>query len=99
MQQLTACVCQQQPKPAPCCPWSPPSLQVTYPMHIILRYEIERGLLDGSIAVDDVPAVWNAKMKEYLGVVPENDAKGCLQVGAPVASCAPEWPCDQPSMC
>ena len=50
-------------------------------MHIILRYEIERGLLDGSIKVDDVPEVWNAKMKEYLGVTPENDAQGCLQVG------------------
>jgi len=53
--------------------------EVTYPMHIILRYEIERGLLDGSIKVDDVPAVWNAKMKEYLGVTPDNDAQGCLQ--------------------
>eukprot|EP00878_Enallax_costatus_P001574 GHUV01001725.1.p1 GENE.GHUV01001725.1~~GHUV01001725.1.p1 ORF type:complete len:544 (+),score=156.71 GHUV01001725.1:74-1705(+) len=53
--------------------------EVTYPMHIILRYEIERGLMDGSIKVSDVPAVWNAKMKEYLGTAPENDAQGCLQ--------------------
>jgi carboxypeptidase Taq len=55
--------------------------QVTYPLHIILRYEVERGLLDGSIKVDDVPAVWNAKMKQYLGVEPPSDAQGCLQVG------------------
>lgn len=55
-------------------------VQVTYPLHIILRYEIERGLLDGSIKVDDVPKVWNAKMKEYLGVEPPTDAQGCLQV-------------------
>jgi hypothetical protein len=54
---------------------------VTYPLHIILRYEVERGLLDGSIKVDDVPAVWNAKMKQYLGVEPPTDAQGCLQVG------------------
>lgn len=53
--------------------------EVTYPMHIILRYEIERGLMDGSIKVEDVPKVWNAKMKEYLGTEPENDAQGCLQ--------------------
>lgn len=55
--------------------------QVTYPLHIILRYEVERGLLDGSIKVDDVPAVWNAKMKQYLSVEPPTDAQGCLQVG------------------
>lgn len=60
--------------------WWRPALQVTYPLHIILRYEVERGLLDGSIKVDDVPQVWNAKMKQYLGVEPESDAQGCLQV-------------------
>jgi carboxypeptidase Taq len=56
-----------------------PGWQVTYPLHIILRYEIERGLLDGSIKVDDVPKVWNAKMQQYLGVEPPSDAQGCLQ--------------------
>jgi hypothetical protein len=54
--------------------------QVTYPLHIILRYEIERGLLDGSIPVDDVPKVWNDKMESYLGTRPKTDAEGCLQV-------------------
>lgn len=70
------------------CWWWCSCLQVTYPLHIILRYEIERGLLDGSIAVDDVPAVWNTKMKEYLGVEPPTDAQGCLQVGGRVVRAA-----------
>lgn len=53
--------------------------ELTYTMHVILRYEIERGLIDGSVQVQDVPALWNAKMQEYLGVTPPDDAKGCLQ--------------------
>lgn len=53
--------------------------EVTYPMHIILRFEIERGLIEGTIDVDEVPALWNQKMREYLGVEPEDDAEGCLQ--------------------
>lgn len=48
-------------------------------MHIMLRFEIEKGLIDGSINVEDVPALWNERMKEYLGVTIENDAEGCLQ--------------------
>jgi len=53
--------------------------EVTYPMHIILRFEIEKGLIDGTVQVDDIPALWNQKMKEYLGVIPADDAQGCLQ--------------------
>lgn len=53
--------------------------EVTYGMHIILRYEMERALIKGELKVEDVPSVWNAKMKEYLGVTPGNDAQGCLQ--------------------
>lgn len=53
--------------------------EVTYPLHIILRFEIERGLIEGTIDVADVPAVWNAKMNEYLGVTPADDAQGALQ--------------------
>lgn len=53
--------------------------ELTYTLHVILRYEIERGLIDGSIKVAEVPALWNAKMKEYLDVIPPNDAAGCLQ--------------------
>lgn len=53
--------------------------EVTYPMHIILRFEIELGLIDGTIQAEEVPRVWNAKMEEYLGVTPSDDAEGCLQ--------------------
>lgn len=49
--------------------------EVTYPMHIILRYEIEKALLLGELEVDDVPKVWNEKMEEYLGCKPADDAQ------------------------
>jgi carboxypeptidase Taq len=53
--------------------------ELTYHMHIVLRFEIERDLVAGDLDVEEVPAVWNEKMEEYLGVTPENDAEGCLQ--------------------
>jgi len=53
--------------------------ELTYHMHIVLRFEIERDLIRGDLAVEDVPAVWNEKMEEYLGVCPDTDAEGCLQ--------------------
>ncbi|MFB6252583.1 MAG: carboxypeptidase M32 [Halobellus sp.] len=53
--------------------------ELTYHMHIILRFEIERDLIRGDLEVEDVPRVWNDKMESYLGVRPENDAEGCLQ--------------------
>jgi carboxypeptidase Taq len=53
--------------------------ELTYHMHIILRFEIERDLVAGDLDVEEVPAVWNDKMEEYLGVRPETDAEGCLQ--------------------
>jgi carboxypeptidase Taq len=53
--------------------------ELTYHLHIVLRYEIERDLVRGDLDVDEVPAVWNEKMDEYLGVTPESDAEGCLQ--------------------
>jgi carboxypeptidase Taq len=53
--------------------------ELTYHLHIILRFEIERDLLAGDLDVPEVPAVWNDKMEEYLGVRPETDAEGCLQ--------------------
>jgi len=53
--------------------------ELTYHMHIVLRFEIERDLIRGDLAVEDVPEVWNEKMDEYLGVRPETDAEGCLQ--------------------
>ncbi|ORZ27762.1 M32 carboxypeptidase Taq metallopeptidase peptidase [Lobosporangium transversale] len=53
--------------------------EVTYPMHIILRYEIEKALVEGDITVAEVPRVWNAKMKEYLDLEVKEDRLGCLQ--------------------
>ena len=52
---------------------------VTYSMHIILRYEIEKDIFDEKITVDEIPEVWNQKMMDYLGVEIKNDAEGCLQ--------------------
>jgi len=53
--------------------------QITYNLHIILRFEIERELINGKINVKDLPEIWNAKVKEYLGLNVENDAEGVLQ--------------------
>jgi carboxypeptidase Taq len=53
--------------------------EVTYSMHVILRFEIESKLIRGEIAVRDVPRVWNEKMHQLLGVAPKTDAEGCLQ--------------------
>ncbi|NHK31771.1 MAG: carboxypeptidase M32 [Asgard group archaeon] len=52
---------------------------VTYSMHVIIRHEIEKGLFAGKISFDDLPQIWNNKMKEYLDVTIENDAEGVLQ--------------------
>ncbi|MDP3176414.1 MAG: carboxypeptidase M32, partial [Spirochaetaceae bacterium] len=53
--------------------------EATYNMHIMLRLEIEMAILEGALTVKDLPDYWNAKMKEYLGVTPANDAQGVLQ--------------------
>ncbi len=53
--------------------------EVHYPLHVILRYEIELGLIDGSIKVKDLTRIWNEKMKELIGVVPGDDKEGVLQ--------------------
>jgi len=53
--------------------------EATYNLHIMLRLEIEIALMEGKVAVKDLPALWNDKMKEYLGITPPNDAKGVLQ--------------------
>lgn len=53
--------------------------EVTYALHIILRFELEGKLMSGALAVADLPAAWNEGMKRLLGVVPPDDAKGCLQ--------------------
>jgi carboxypeptidase Taq len=53
--------------------------EATYNLHIMLRLEIEIALLEGKVAVGDLPQIWNAKMQEYLGVTPPDDARGVLQ--------------------
>jgi carboxypeptidase Taq len=53
--------------------------EATYNLHIILRFEIEKDLLTGKLAVKDLPRAWNERFEAYLGVVPPNDALGCLQ--------------------
>lgn len=53
--------------------------EVTYGLHIILRYELEKCLIEGSIKVNDLPELWNNSMEEMLGIRPENDSKGLLQ--------------------
>ncbi|MEO1995274.1 MAG: carboxypeptidase M32 [Planctomycetaceae bacterium] len=53
--------------------------EVTYNLHIMLRFELEQQLLTGDLSPSDVPEAWNASMENYLGVKPENDADGCLQ--------------------
>jgi carboxypeptidase Taq len=53
--------------------------EVTYNLHIIVRFELELALFEGSLKVKDVPAAWNERYREYLGVTPPDDARGCLQ--------------------
>ena len=53
--------------------------EATYNLHIMLRLELEIALMEGKLAVKDLPDAWNTKMKDYLGITPPNDAKGVLQ--------------------
>lgn len=53
--------------------------EATYNLHIMLRLELEIALVEGKIAVKDLPEIWNAKMEEFLGLTPPNDALGVLQ--------------------
>lgn len=53
--------------------------ELTYNFHIILRFELEQAMLNGDLAVADLPTAWNDKMNELLGVVPPTDTLGCLQ--------------------
>lgn len=53
--------------------------ELTYPLHIIIRYEIERDLFNGVITVDELPSVWNKKVKDYLGLDVKTDSEGLMQ--------------------
>ncbi|MCK5258976.1 MAG: carboxypeptidase M32, partial [Thermoplasmatales archaeon] len=53
--------------------------ELTYCLHVILRFELELALIDGEIKVSELPGFWNEKMDELLGVTPKNDKEGVLQ--------------------
>jgi carboxypeptidase Taq len=53
--------------------------EVTYNLHVALRFEIEKGLIEGSLKVKEVPDIWNSHMRDSLGISPEFDGQGCLQ--------------------
>lgn len=53
--------------------------ELTYALHIMIRYEIEKGLFNGDLKVEDLPEIWNSKYEEYLGVRPSTNAEGILQ--------------------
>jgi carboxypeptidase Taq len=53
--------------------------ELTYNLHVLVRFEIESEILKGQLAVKDMPEAWNAKYTEYLGITPKNDSEGCLQ--------------------
>lgn len=54
--------------------------ELTYPLHVMVRYELEKELFDGTLQVKDLPAAWNDKMEAYLGIRPENDAQGVCKM-------------------
>ncbi len=53
--------------------------ELTYSLHVILRYELERALVNGEISVAELPGAWNGSMQRLLGIRPKNDAEGVLQ--------------------
>jgi carboxypeptidase Taq len=53
--------------------------EATYSLHVILRFELEQELIEGRLAVNDLPEAWNARVKEYLGLDVPDDARGVLQ--------------------
>ncbi|MGG3470697.1 carboxypeptidase M32 [Neobacillus pocheonensis] len=53
--------------------------ELTYNLHIMLRYEIEKALIAGEIEAKDLPVIWNKKMQDYLGITPSTDTEGVLQ--------------------
>jgi carboxypeptidase Taq len=53
--------------------------EVTYNLHIMLRFELEQQLINGTLSAKDVPAAWNERLKHYLGLTPKDDSVGCLQ--------------------
>ena len=59
--------------------WWRRSDEVTYNLHIVIRFELERKLLDGDLAAADLPGAWNDLYQRYIGITPPDDHTGCLQ--------------------
>jgi len=53
--------------------------EVTYPVHVIIRFELEQAIIKGDLKIKDLPGAWNEKMVKYLGIKPDSDANGCMQ--------------------
>jgi carboxypeptidase Taq len=53
--------------------------EMTYPAHVILRFRLERAMIEGGLEVADLPAAWNEGLQKLLGITPPDDAQGCLQ--------------------
>lgn len=53
--------------------------EVTYPSHVILRYELEKDIISGALDIANLPEAWNAKMQEKLGITPPTNTLGCMQ--------------------
>ncbi len=53
--------------------------EVTYNLHVMIRFELEAAIMNGDLTVGDLPRAWNEKYRHYLGITPKNDAEGCLQ--------------------
>lgn len=53
--------------------------ELTYPAHVMLRYELEKKILDGALPILEIPEAWNANLEQRLGLRPTNDVEGCLQ--------------------
>ncbi len=53
--------------------------EATYNLHIVIRFELEKAVMQGELETDDLPAAWNAKYREFLGIEPESDANGVMQ--------------------
>lgn len=53
--------------------------ELTYPAHVILRFRLERAMIEGTLDISALPEAWNEGMRELLGITPPDDAKGCLQ--------------------
>ena len=53
--------------------------EATYPLHVILRYDLEKALLSGALTVKDLPGAWNERMRALIGITPPTDTNGCMQ--------------------